>query len=354
MIAWKALKALSPSWAVKHISESELRIDYAHGSELWIIGFDVRQRFEGKERWHGGVVDEAAQLPKEVFDNTISPALRDTKGPCHLIGKPEGKNDYYEFSQYAKQSGDPEWADFNWFSAEVLDPAEVEKERNRLDERTYRQEYEGSFESYEGRAYVYYDAAHHRKSQSFNSAFPVCVACDFNLDPCIWEIGQDKAGFISIQDEIKQRQTDIWKMCVELKRRLEQRIGQNCRKHAIIFYGDFEHGKTRSVSATATSWQIIRDEFIDWSAEFRLKGHPRIIDRVNAVNSKLRNARGVVQLGADPGCVELCKDFEMVDLGMLQSQTEKNKAGERTHASDTVGYWIEYEYPISKITTRVY
>ena len=342
MIAWNAIKQLSPRWSIRNISESELRIDYINGSELWMIGFDKRQRFEGKERWTGGVIDEYAQMEKEVWDNTVEPALRDTGGWCNFIGKPEGKNHYAELSEYARLSGDDEWDDFCWHSSDIMNPAEVEKARQRLDQRTFDQEYGGQFVSYEGRTYVYYDSIVHRKPQVFDGSYPLCFTLDFNLDPCIWLIGQDRVGFISFQDEIKQRQTDIWKMCAALKRRIEFTLGNKQYTHKLLFYGDYEHGQARSVSATSSSWQILRDEFKHYNAEFRLKGHPRIIDRVNSVNSKLRSADGVVRLGIDPKCIELLKDFEMVSMDML---TEKKNAGDRTHASDAAGYWINFEYP---------
>jgi hypothetical protein len=352
-IAWEDLKTLSmPLWS-EEPSESDLRIKLLTGSEIWVLGFDKPERAEGTV-WHGGILDEFGNMKESVWSETMSPALRDTHGWCWMIGVPEGRNHYYELSLYARNAKDPEWQDFNWFTADVLDPEEIEKERLRLDERTFRQEYEGSFESYEGRAYVYYDSERHRKAQLFDSKFPVCVSCDFNLDPCVWIVGQDKAGFISVQEELKQRQTDIWKMCNELKRRLDGRIGIHSRKHPVIIYGDLEHGKTRSVSAVRSSWQILRDEFTEWNVEFRLRPHPRIVDRVNAVNSKLRNAKGDAQLGIDPKCVELHKDFEMVSLDILQSASEKGKQPDRTHASDNLGYWINYEYPVQRPETRIY
>lgn len=350
-VAWNDLKTLAGP-VIKDFSDSELWIKLWTGSEIWVIGFDRPERFDGAV-WHGGVLDEFPDMHEDVWDEHVYPALIDTSGWCWLIGVPAGKNHYFDRSQYAKESGDPEWADYSWVSADVLNPLDIEKARSQYDERTFRQELEGSFESYEGRAYVYYVSDTHRKPQHFDSRCPISVSCDFNLDPCIWIIGQDKNSVISVQEEIKQRQTDVWKMCNELKRRLLERIGDEADKHPVIFYGDYEHGKTRGVSAVASSWQIIRDEFKLWNCEFRLKSHPRIIDRVNAVNSKLRSTKGTIQLMIDPACVELHKDFEMVDLNMLTSVTEKSKAGDRTHASDNIGYWIEYEYPVRRIETTV-
>ena len=339
-IFWEDLKELTLPVTVDK-SESELWIKTITGSEIWVLGFDKPERFEGK-RWNGGILDEFANMKESTWNENVMPALRDTKGWAWLIGVPEGKNHYYELSEYARSGIDPEWEDYSWLSQDVMDEAEVMKEMARLDERTFRQEYCGSFESYEGRAYVYYDSIVHRKPQVFDENYPLCFCLDFNLDPCIWLIGQDRNGFISFQDEIKQRQTDIWKMCAALKRRIEYTLGNKQYTHKLLFYGDYEHGQARSVSATSSSWQILRDEFKHYNAEFRLKGHPRIIDRVNSVNSKLRSADGVVRLGVDPKCIELAKDFEMVSMDML---TEKKNAGDRTHASDAAGYFINFEYP---------
>ena len=350
-IFWDDLKELALPVTVDK-SESELWIKTITGSEIWVLGFDKPERFEGK-RWNGGILDEFANMKESTWNENVMPALRDTKGWAWLIGVPEGKNHYYELSEYAKSGIDPEWEDYSWLSQDVMDEAEVMKEMARLDERTFRQEYCGSFESYEGRAYVYYDEKTHRKIQPFNEKYPLCISCDFNLDPSIWVMLQNKDGFISIQQELKQKQTDIWKMAIELKRRIKQTVGEQREKtFPIYFYGDFEHGQTRSLSATATSWQVIRNEFAGYNVQFRLKGHPAIVDRINAVNSKMRSADGKVNFGLDPQCVESHKDFEMVSSDMLTSQTAKSNAGDRTHASDNIGYFTDYEFPIRKLIVQ--
>lgn len=350
MIAWNALKGLSPACFVKVLSESELRIEYVNGSEIWVIGFDARQRFEGKERWNGGVLDEYASMDEEVWTNTVRPALADTLGPCHFIGKPEGRNHYFELSEYARTSGDPEWGDYNWYSADILDKNEIAKIKETTDERTFRQEYEGSFESYEGRAYVYYSSDTHRFTLPFSPSLPVCLCLDFNIDPCLWELAQDniqlpggKRGTYFFR-EIKQRQTDIWRMCVEAKRVLGEVLGARATTHRLIFYGDYTSASRRDVSAVASSWKIVQDEFRGYNADFRQRPNPRIIDRVNAVNSRLRSADGGVHIGFHPSCVELNKDMEMVDMEMLT--TTKGQVGDRTHASDAAGYFIHSVYPV--------
>lgn len=349
-LAWEDIKHFSPKWAIQKTYDSELRIKYKNGSEIWVLGFDEPARFDGKSQWHGGILDEYADMDKSVWDQHVSPALRDTHGWCWLIGVPEGKNHYYELSEYARNSGDPDWGDYQWKSKDVLDPIEIEKERSRLDERTFRQEYEGSFESYEGRAYVYYDHSVHELPCDVNPALAIVIACDFNISPCIWELGQTSERLTVFFDEIKQQQTDIWKMCVETKRRLEVLLGDESKRHRIIFYGDYSSSTRRDVSATASSWQIIRSEFTGWNAEYKLKANPRIVDRVNAFNSRLRNAAGQIQFKHSSHCVELRKDLDMVDMAMLKEN--KDTVGDRTHASDAVGYMINYEYPVISNVSR--
>lgn len=269
------------------------------------------------------------------------------------MGVPAGRNHYYELSLRARSGEDPEWGDYSWLSAEVLPAAEIASLKAECDERTFRQEYEGSFESYEGRAYVYYDPETHRRPCVHDPVAPIFVCCDFNLDPCVWLIAQvDKNGVISFQDEVIQRQTDIWKMSAALKDRVVRLCdGDTVRagRRRLVFYGDLEHGKQRTVSATVGSWEILRgvDGFGQWNAEFRLRPHPRIIDRVNAVNAKLRSADGKVRLYVDPRCKFLHADFEQVDMEMMQKATDVK---DRTHAADAAGYFINYEWPVTPKT----
>lgn len=345
-IAWNDIKALSPRWAIEAISDSELWIRYKTGCEIWIIGFDQPQRFDGKPQWHGGILDEYADMKATVWTEHVEPAIRDTRGWCWFVGVPEGKNHYYELSQYAKSGNNKQWADYYWYSSEVMHPDEVADAKQHLDPRTYRQEYEGSFESYEGRIYCYFDSEIHRFEHNLSWGVPVFVACDFNVNPCVWEIGQDLPELTYVYDELCQRNTDVFKMCVAIKSSLVKLIGNDeakARKYPFIFYGD-SSGKSRDFNATISTWQIIREQFAGWNIECRLQNNPKIIDRVNAVNSRMRSADGKTRFGCSSRCVELMKDFEMVEMGDLREK--KDQAGDRTHASDALGYMIHYEHPV--------
>ncbi|TAK56606.1 MAG: hypothetical protein EPO24_11105 [Bacteroidetes bacterium] len=345
-IAWNDIKQLSPPYTIAAYSDGELWIRYKTGSELWVIGFDAAERFDGKSQWHGGILDEYADMRPDVWSEHVEPALRDTRGWCWFIGVPEGKNHYYELVEYARSGENSHWADYCWFSSEVMHPDEISEVKSRLDTRTYRQEYEGSFESYEGRVYCYFSSDIHRIVRPLDWGVPLFVACDFNVNPCVWEIGQDTDDFTYVYDELRQGNTDIFKMCAALKRRLVELMSKNehrARMYPIRFYGDYS-GMGRNFNATLSSWEIIKQEFAGWNVEYRLQHNPNIIDRVNAVNARMRSATGNVSFGCNPKCVELIRDFDMCEMDDLQQK--KSQAGDRTHASDALGYMLHYEHPV--------
>ena len=125
-------------------------------------------------------------------------------------------------------------------------------------------------------------------------------------------------------------------MATELKRRATE-LGSP----KIIFYGDYQHGTARSVSAVSSSWGILQGEFRE--SEFRIKPNPRIIDGINAVNAKLRNAKGEVRFAIDPKVIELHKDLDQVSTKDILERTEGKDRG---HASSCLRYWMHYDYPI--------
>ena len=70
------------------------------------------------------------------------------------------------------------------------------------------------------------------------------------------------------------------------------------------------------------------------------KSNPAVKDRINAVNARLKNARGESMLFVDPKCRELIADFEQVTYKDNTMEIDKNKDRRRTHLSDALGYLI--------------
>jgi len=76
------------------------------------------------------------------------------------------------------------------------------------------------------------------------------------------------------------------------------------------FYGDYA-GTFRSTKSRSTDYDIIRAVLPE--SEFSLKPNPSVVDRINAVNSRLKNTNGEQRLFVNTKkCPELVKDLEQV------------------------------------------
>ena len=334
-IFWKDIKLLTPPWWIRRVYETDLCIVTVFGSEIWVVGLDKPQRIEGTP-WDGGVLDEYANMKAPAWSENIRPALSDRGGWCWLIGVPEGLNHYKDLADYAREGGDREWGLYTWSSSDILPHGELEAARRVLDPRTYRQEYEASFEGSTGRVYYAYGASRHEaESIRLNPVLPAALCCDFNVDPCVWEVAQTDGRSVWVVDEIALRNTNTREMAREALRRY------GAHRPGIIVYGDAA-GMSRST--TGNSDYAILHEMGLKDQRIR-KSNPHVKDRVNALNSMLMNSMDEPRLHHHPRCVELRKDLETVEWRANGVDVDKSNAL-RTHASDALGYFMEYEFPL--------
>ena len=103
-------------------------------------------------------------------------------------------------------------------------------------------------------------------------------------------------------------------------------------------------GKARSTTSRRSDHQILRDHGFIIRAK---ASHPSHIDRLNALNRKLRDAEGRVGMTIDSSCVYLIKDLEQCQRdkrgGLDKSQIEL------THALDACSYAISHKWPIRRM-----
>ncbi|MBI3818418.1 MAG: hypothetical protein HY286_06990 [Planctomycetes bacterium] len=92
------------------------------------------------------VVDEASRLRPMIWNSYLSQRLMDKKGWALFISTPAGKNYFYDLFRRGK-SGDPDYESWNSPSWENphLDRLMIEKERERIPQRVFSQEYEAEF-----------------------------------------------------------------------------------------------------------------------------------------------------------------------------------------------------------------
>ena len=351
-IFWDDMKLLVPDEFKVSVHETELRITLCTGTIITVMGLDKPERIDGITPVDGIIVDEIANCKPKTWTEHILPSLcTDMRpGTADLIGVPEGRNFYYDLWRAAEH--DPHWARFQWKSEEILSPEVMEMLKGQMDEQTYRQEMEGSFEGFEGRAYYGFDAATncaYGLAKKYDPMAELILAFDFNISPGVAAVLQEINGKTCAIGEVWiARNSNTPKVCREIARRWGEHKGE------VTAYGDATGGAKGSAKVSGSDWDLIRQELEPvFGDRFELcvsKDNPRERVRVNAMNARVRSASGDVHLLIDPeACPHLVDDMEGVSLkddGSGEIDKDRKKFRMLTHISDGVGYYVAACWPI--------
>ena len=363
LIAWNMLKEIVPRHYMQgRPNESELTVTLRNGSVMRLFGMDNADNVRGI-KLQSGICDEYDQMKKDAVDNVLRPAVSDTKGQLYFIGTPDAsrgqiKELYNQVMLDKKQGKRQEWSAYHFRSIDggYIEPAEIELAKEELDERTFRQQYEATFETMEGKVYYAFDFdTHVQMKAEYVPHLPVRMFWDFNVDPfCIGfaqahPIINDRRQVIDYRvqvfDELVIRNSNTPEMCRETYKKKWMRD----HKSGLIVYGDAS-GKSRSTKSSLSDYQIINDAFQPAVRGFEMRvkdANPEVKDRTTAVNSKLKSYNGRIDVLINPRCKWLVKD--LMDVVRKQGTNDIDKTNpDRTHSSDGFGYFIEYEYPVTK------
>lgn len=146
-VAWDYLKHYSAVIPGRVVNESELFISVPSnggGSKIRIFGADNPDALRGLY-FDGVVLDEVAQMKREVWDEIVQPALADRRGWAVFIGTPKGINLFSELYERAKRGeaeGDGSWRAmcYRVDETDALDAETVEDLRRELSGNAWRQE----------------------------------------------------------------------------------------------------------------------------------------------------------------------------------------------------------------------
>ncbi len=346
-IMWDALKqAVDPTWMVGFPMETELSIRLVTGSSIRLFGADEPDRLRGRAV-AGAVCDEFADMKPVVWTEVLRPALADTGGWAVFPGTPKSFNHFYELYQLGQ---DPKRTDYASWQYRTIDNtavpglvAEAAQAKADSDPRTFRQEWEASFEAMAGRAYYAFDRKHDVGSVELERGMPVAVSFDFNLNPATAIIGQPLGQHCRVWRE-------VWvtgaggeatrASALAVKQRLHD-VGWSGE---IRIYGDpaGKAGKTTGPSDHA----VIRELFprATWCIP---SAAPHVRDRVAALNTRCQTMDGKRHLTIDPSCTRLIADLEQV-IFKDNGELDKTSNPLLTHISDAAGYWIHAVWPVQK------
>lgn len=341
-IFWADLKAaIDPSWLSQSPLETELKIDFRNGSEIRLHGADKPDALRGRGL-RFVVLDEYADMKPQSWTEALRPALSDHKAPALFIGTPKSFNHFY--AQY-ERGQDPRvsaWRSWQYRTVDnpFIDPTEVEAAKDDLDERTWRQEYEASFETIAGRAYYAFDRRTNVAPVTLNPQEPVCLFFDFNVDPACAGVGQRQHDYALVAYVVKltHRGGEATRAMAQALKAYLAKIGHT---GAVRIYGDAT-GRSAKTTGPADH-QVLRDVFP--GAVWCIPSHnPHERDRVSAVNSVCESMSGLRRLVIDPTCVPLIADLEQV-IYAENGELDKKTNPALTHLSDALGYWLVRDFP---------
>lgn len=206
-------------------------------------------------------------------------------------------------------------------------------------------------------AHPTFDAEFHWRTDvaDANPDLPLRLAFDFNVNPMVCVVGQQLAGphgqEIRVTDAvILYGGSTVDQTCDELLRRYPS------WKQGFIVYGDAT-GKAGNVKSLKSNFDMIRDR-LKVAGPVTLKVptvNPPVTRRLNSVNRLFRNAEGVTRLWIRKTLP--AREARTRDLVRSLQRTQKKsgtddilkKSGETiTHASEALGYWVDYEFPAER------
>lgn len=187
---------------------------------------------------------------------------------------------------------------------------------------------------------------HVKEGLRYSPELPLCLACDFNVDPCIFEVAQIRGGKLFVIDEIVLSPGNIPDMVREF------RNAYPAHPAGVFIYGD-TNGLTRTAQTEKSDYDLMMIHLAGYPSPVKLKvprAHPPSKARINSFNNRLKGGDGKPLVYISDKCTELIKDMQQVVLrpdgkDVLKIYREDSAYRLRTHASDALGYLIFREWP---------
>jgi phage terminase large subunit-like protein len=187
---------------------------------------------------------------------------------------------------------------------------------------------------------------HVRPQPTLSPYRPLCWLWDFNVEPFCVTVGQREPDLFRVYSEIVLDEGGIEDQVDEFRRRYP------AHPQEIWIYGDATGGN-RSHQTARSSYDLIFELMRGYGSRIRFKlpeANPLEVDRMNALNVALRDPYGASHISIDPSCIETIIDFEQVLAdprgGIKKTYNRRDPYSRRTHLTDEIGYWVNYEMPV--------
>jgi phage terminase large subunit len=338
-IVWRKLKNRLEDlrWVKKH-NETEMTLHLKNGSTISLKGADNYDSLRGVGL-DFIVLDEFADIDPEAWFETLRPTLSDKGGKALFIGTPKGIGNW-SYDIYQNSQDDPStWSSHQYTTIDggQVPESEITQAQRDLDERTFRQEYLATFETYSGRIYYAFDRSKNviDADPSTEDVTVIYIGMDFNIDPMSAVIAIRRGEDLCVIDEIRMFSSNTQEAVDEITSRYP--------KSKVWVYPDPAARQRKTSAGGATDITILQN------AGFIVKAantHTPVRDRINAVNARLCDSTGQRRLFVTKRCKYTIESLERQVY--KQGTTQPDKDSGYDHMNDALGYMVDYLFPIKR------
>ena len=335
-ICWNELKErlIEHKW-VKTINNSDLTIILKNNSSITLRGADNEQSLRGVGL-NFLVMDEFADIHKEAWYEVLRPTLSDTGGHALFCGSPRGFGNW-SYELFKQGESNKEWQSFKYTTLEggQVSSEEIEQAKQDLDVRTFQQEYEATFVNYSGMIYYNFNRQKNIiEKYERDSAF-LHIGLDFNVDPMTAVVCIIERDIVVVVDEIQIYSSNTQEMCEEIRSRY--------RNKNIVVYPDPSARQRKTSAGGFTDISILKNAGFDVRCR---NTAPMVRDRINSVNSRLKNVNGKNNLFIVKSCKNVIKSIERQIYKEGTHIPDKDSGYD--HMNDALGYLVEFNFPLRR------
>ena len=281
------------------------------------------------------VLYEFSDIPKRTWFEVLRASVSDTLVSVFMCGTPRGYGNW-SYEMFLKGKQDNEWDSFQYTTLDggMVTKSEIEQAKSDLDQRTFRQEFDGTLENYSRAIYYNFHPVDSVVDRQIDWTKPLHIGMDFNVSPmsaAVAQVERDKLYFV---DEVVIYGSNTDEMCEEIRNRYGTKL-------PIFIYPDPAARQRKTSAGGKTDLSILQNAGFDVKAKLR---HTAVRDRINTVNSRLKDSKGIRHIFIRKYCKTLIKG--------LQNKTYKedtnipNKEDGFDHMNDALGYLIDYIKPL--------
>lgn len=349
-VFWRRLKqAIPQSWRALKPNETECSITLKSGHILRIVGLDSYDNLRGSGLFFA-LVDEWADCPYEAWEEVLRPMLSTCRytvdsveyvgGHALRIGTPKGFNHCYDSYLDGQAGREPDHKSWLYTSVQGgnVPSEEIEAARRKMDPKTFRQEYEASFENYQGVVYYCFDrrASHTdetvRPPKDDQPGDALHIGMDFNVSKMAAVVFVVRDGLPRAVDEF----TEVFDTPAMIEK-IKGRYGA----HHITVYPDASGQNRKTSNASESDLSLLRKAGFTVVVD---SSNPAVKDRINSLNAMLCNTAGQRRLLVN---TNKCQKFTLcLERQIYDDHGEPDKKGGFDHPNDAAGYFIVKRWPI--------